>query len=139
MSGEDSAMQQRQEASMENSKMYFVLNGFSQEMGFRVFTFDGISPDRVHLIRMPFTVRIDLALARKHGIRLQELPLLCRSVLERGHNAQEKRTFTYTKEDMCQHVERIAARAEAAKHAKPPRRHVSARVGAAWRAPGANV
>ena len=121
---------------MENTKMYFVLNGFSEDMGCRVFAFDGISTDRVHLVRSPFTVRIDLALARKHGIRLQELPLLCRAVLERGHDDQEKRAFTYTEEDMCMHADRLAAREEAAKHNKPPRRSVTARAGAAWRTPG---
>ena len=119
---------------MENPKMYFVLNGFSEDMGFRVFTFERISADRTHIVRLPFTVRIDLALARKHGIRLQELPLLCRSVLERGHEDQEQRAFTYTEQDMCQHAERIAARDEAAKNARVSRRPVSARVGSAWRA-----
>jgi hypothetical protein len=117
---------------MENSNMHFVLNGFSEDSGFRVFTFDGIPADRLQLVRMPFTVRIDLALSRKHGIRLQELPLLCRSVLERGDGDPDKRSFTYTEEDMCDHVER-GARDEGAKHAK--HRPVSPRVGAAWRAP----
>ena len=120
---------------MDNSKMHFVLNGFSEHMGVRVFTFDGITADRVHLIRMPFTVRIDVALARKHGIRLQELPLLCRSVLERGHEDLEKRAFTYTEEDMCRHADHVAAREEAARSAKRPRRSVSALVGSAWRSP----
>ena len=114
--------------------MYFVLNGFSAEMGFRVFTFEGITVDRVHR-PAPFTVRADLALARQYGIRLQDLPLLCRSVLERGHEDEKKRDFTYTEEDMRLQAEHLAAREEAAKHSKPPRRTVSARVGNAWRAP----
>src|ERR1044072_515545 len=101
---------------MENSNMYFVLDGFNEDMGFRVFTFEGITADRVHSIRVPFTVKINLALARKHGIRLQDLPLLCRSVLERGHEDLEKRAFTYTEEDMRLHADCAAARDEAAKH-----------------------
>ena len=129
-------MRHAQGSSMESPKMYFVLNGFSQDMGFRVFTFEGITAERVHLIRVPFTVSIDIALARKHGIRLQELPLLCRSVLERGRPDQEKRAFTYTEEDMCLHADNIAARNQAAKHARVSRRHISARVGSAWRSPG---
>ncbi len=115
--------------------MYFVLNGFTEDMGFRVFAFDGITSDRVHPVRMPFTVRIDVALARKHGLRLQELPLLCRSVLERDQEDQEKRAFTYTEEDMRLHADGVAAREEASRHSKPPRRAVSARVGTAWRPP----
>jgi hypothetical protein len=114
--------------------MYFVLNGFSEDTGFRVFAFDGIAADRMRL-PAPFTVRADLALARRYGIRLQELPLLCRSVLERGHEDVERRDFTYTEADMRSHAEHIAVREEAAKHSKPPRRPVSARVGSAWRAP----
>src|ERR1041384_3598862 len=117
---------------MENSNMYFVLNGFSEDTGARVFAFDGITSERG---RVPFTVRADLTLARRFGIRLQDLPLLCRSVLERGHEDQEKRDFTYTEEDMRLQAEHLAAREEAAKHSKPPRRTVSARVGNAWRAP----
>ena len=128
-------MRQAQESSTEGPKMYFVLNGFSQDMGFRVFAFEGITAERVRLIRVPFTVRIDIALARKHGIRLQELPLLCRSVLERGHEDQEKRAYTYTEEDMCLHADGVAARDQAAKQARVSRRHVSARVGSAWRSP----
>jgi len=112
--------------------MYFVLNGFTESMGFRVFAFEGIMADRQHG-RVSFTVRADLALTRKYGIRLQELPLLCRSVLERGDKDDEKRAYTYTEEDMRLQVERIAARVEAARHSKPPRRPVSARVGTAWR------
>src|SRR3954453_5965160 len=107
---------------MESIKTHYVLNGFSEEQGFRVFMFDSISADRVHMVRRPFTVRIDMALARKHGIRLQELPLLCRSILERDNADQEQQAFTYTEEDMRLHVDRIAAREEAARLNRAPRR-----------------
>ena len=112
-------MRPPQESSLEKPKMYFVINGFSEEQGARVFAFEGITADHVRLKRIPFTVSIDLALARKYGIRLQELPLLCWSVLERGHEDQEKRAFTYKEEDMRLHAQLFAARDEAAKHAKP--------------------
>ena len=111
--------------------MHFVLNGFSEERGFRVFEFHGIAADHVRA-RKPFTVRADVALARRYGIRLQELPLLCRSVLERGH---EGRDLTYTEADMRLHAEHVVVQEEAAKHSKPPRRPVSTRVGSAWRNP----
>jgi len=129
--GEPAGLDEGQERLMENQKSYFVLNGFSDEMGVRVFTFERVSAGRVRVLRMPFTVRTDVALAHKHGIRLQELPLLCRSVLERDHENQEQRAFTYTEEDMCQHADRIAARDEEAKHVKAARKHIRAGAGIA--------
>ena len=77
--------------------MQFILTGFTQDREFRVFAFEGIDADRV---RTPFTVRADLALSRTYGIRLQELPLMCRAILEapRGRSgrrdAQNALTFT---------------------------------------------
>ena len=97
--------------------MNFVLNGFSEVMGFRVFAFEGIAEDRT---RTAFTVRTDLALARKYGIRLQELPLLCREVLERRDEAEEKRAFTYTEADMCLYASACAAAREKAAQRKKP-------------------
>ena len=60
--------------------MQFVLTGFTQDLGFRVFAFEGIGADR---IRTKFTVKAELALIRNYGIRIQELPLLCRGLLDR--------------------------------------------------------
>jgi hypothetical protein len=81
--------------------MQFILNGFSQDKGFRVFAFERIGADR---LRMEFTVRTDLELMRKHGIRVQELPLLCRGLLERQDEQEPEHTCTFTEEDMrvCQ-------------------------------------
>jgi hypothetical protein len=61
---------------MEKSlqQMQFTLTGFTQDAGCRVFAYEGVGDDRV---RIRFTVRADLALSRKYGIRLQELPLMC--------------------------------------------------------------
>ena len=117
---------------MENPNMQFILKGFSQVREFRVFAFEGIASDRT---RTPFTVRTDLALTRRYGIRMQELPLLCRAVLERCHEGEEKRAFAYTEEDMRLYADCAAAKERAAKHRKPPRRPPTENVGAAWRAP----
>jgi hypothetical protein len=117
---------------MENPAMQFILKGFSHALGFRVFAFEGIAADRT---RTAFTVRTDLALTRRYGIRLQELPLLCRAVLERCHNGEETRAFTYTEQDMCLYAECAAARVEAAKQRRPPRRPATGHAGAAWRVP----
>jgi hypothetical protein len=118
---------------MENPKMQFLLTGFSEVMGFRVFAFERIAEDRT---RTPYTVKTDLALTRRYGIRLQELPLLCRAVLERCHEGEEKRAFAYAEEDMRLYADCAAAREEAAKHRKPMRRPATDHVGSAWRGPG---
>jgi len=61
------------------AKMQFVLTGFTQEVGFRVFAFARVEAGA---IRIPFTVRADMALVRRYAIPMQELPLLCRGILE---------------------------------------------------------
>ena len=100
-----------------NTKIQYILKGFTEATGFRVFAFEAVAPDRT---RTAFTVRTDLALTRKYRIRLQELPLLCRAVLERSHEGEEATVaFTYTEDDMCLFAESAAARAEAAKLKKP--------------------
>jgi hypothetical protein len=113
--------------------MQFVLTGFTQDLGCRVFAFEGIAVDRN---RTAFTVRADLALIRRYGIQIQELPLLCRSVLERRDEGSEAQTFIFTEEEMrtCA-VARAAAKDEAAQRRRPPRRHSTETLGAAWRAP----
>jgi len=113
--------------------MQFVLTGFTQDLGCRVFAFEGIAVDRM---RTPFTVRADLALIRRYGIQIQELPLLCRSVLERRDEASEAQAFTFTEEEMrtCA-TARASAKDEAAHRRRPPRRPSPEGLGAAWRVP----
>jgi hypothetical protein len=120
-------------SSGRTTKMQFVITGFTQELGCRVFAFEGIAVDRM---RTSFTVRADLALIRRYGIRIQELPLLCRNVLERRDEASETQTFIFTEEEMrdCA-TARAAAKDEAAQRKRPPRRHSTEGLGAAWRAP----
>jgi len=132
MNGENGAPQPRKETMAENSKMHFVLTGFNQVKEFRVFAFEGVA---ANWARMAFTVRTNLALTRLYGIRLQELPLLCRAVLERREDADQERAFTYGEEDMRVFADAAAARAEAAKQKKPPRPPVNPNAGSAWRVP----
>ena len=131
MNGVNSAIPEKKEIRVENAKVQFSLVGFTQDVELRVFAFEGIAADRS---RTQFTVSADLALTRRYGIRLQELPLLCRTVLEQGHNGGEQRAFAYTEEEMRQYANDVAAREEAAKHRKPPRRPATDHVGTAWRA-----
>jgi hypothetical protein len=113
--------------------MQFILTGFTQDREFRVFAFEGIAADRV---RTPFTVRADLALSRTYGIRLQELPLMCRAILERRDEAEVQSALTFTEDAMRLHASNcVAARALAAQKKKAPRRPVAETVGAAWRSP----
>ena len=105
-------------------KMQFMLVGFSQDGGFRVFTFEGIGEDRT---RTKFTVRTDLALIRGYGIRMQELPLLCREYLERATlvevgSTEPERTWTYTEDEMRLHASGCAAVRDAAQRKKSMRR-----------------
>jgi hypothetical protein len=64
---------------MEHNKSNFVLTGFSHDLGFRVFEFACVDKER---IRTRYTVRADLTLVRKYGVHIQELPLLCRRLLD---------------------------------------------------------
>jgi len=91
--------------------MQFNLIGFSQDMGFRVFAFEGAATGRV---RTEYTVRADLGLIGKYGIRLQELPLLCRGLLERAGEGEQKCTATFTEEEMRLHAHNCAAARNAA-------------------------
>ncbi len=81
-------------------KAQFMLTGFKQDIGFRVFTFEA-SP--VGAAKVQYIVRADLALARKYGIQMQALPLLCWELLERSDNIVD-RAFTYSEDEMCKYA-----------------------------------
>lgn len=111
--------------------MQFLLTGFTHDRGFRIFTFEGISPDR---IRAPFTVRADLDLSRRYGIRLQDLPLICRSLLEGMGDGEQQHAFTFTEDAMRLRANNLAAiQALATVNKKPPRKKVTENNGMAWR------
>lgn len=111
--------------------MRFILTGFTQDLACRVFAFERTGLDRV---RTKVVVRADLALIRRYGIQMQELPLLCRNLLERQDDGAEPHTLTFTEADMSLHAKGCAAAREAAAlKRKPPRRPPSENLGAAWR------
>lgn len=116
---------------MDNSKTQFVLKGFRQVVDFRDFTFERVEADRT---RSLFTVRADLALARRHQIPLQELPLLCRAVLDGLQAGVAAGMVLFTEVDMRKYSAGVAERAAAAKARKPARRpRPTEAVGAGWR------
>lgn len=102
---------------MVNAKISYILKGFSQVMEFRVFEFEAVA---VGSARVLFTVRIDLALARKYGIRLQELPLLCRGILDQCSDNDEQRDFTYTEQLMSSHADQKRGQPASERYKKSP-------------------
>jgi hypothetical protein len=104
--------------------MQYSLTGFTLESGYRVFAFQTVEPQQT---RTKFTVRIDLSLARMHGILVQELPLLCMELLGRREDGGADHTLTFTEDDMRAHAGVRAADREEALRKKslrkiPPRR-----------------
>ena len=97
-----------------------TLVGFTHDMGFRVFSFDRRGDDNVRTRR---NVRANLALIRAYGIQVQELPLLCRGVLDRCEDHGQVQSLTFAESDMraCAD-ERAAVREQAAKRRRPWRR-----------------
>jgi hypothetical protein len=77
--------------------LQYVLTGFTQDSGFRVFAFARIEEDRT---RTEFTVRADLALSRRYLIPMQELPLLCRNFLARREDLGNSRSVIFNEEEM---------------------------------------
>jgi len=123
-------MEQKASAA-KTAKIQFVLTGFTHDLGFRVFAFERMGEDR---IRSQCTVKADLALTRRYGIQIQELPLLCRGLLDRREESDETRSLTFTEEEIRAFAqERAAAREKAASKKKPPQRPSGENLGAAWR------
>jgi hypothetical protein len=112
--------------------MQYILTGFTHDKGFRVFDFEGIGDDRV---RTGYKVRADLALIHRYGIRVQELPLLCRGILEGRDEDEQQQTFTYTESDMRRNAELGALRAADSQKRRARRKPPGANVGIAWRGP----
>jgi hypothetical protein len=94
----------------------FILIGFTQDNGFRLFSFDRIASDRV---RTRCVVKADLSLVLRYGIQIQDLPLLCRGLLDRCQEGSEIAELTFAEDDMRECArERDAAREVAAKKRK---------------------
>ena len=111
-------------------KTQFILSGFSQTRGIRIYTFEGIGDGR----RADYTVEVDLALIPGYGIRIQDLPLLCRELLQQRVESDEISALTFTEPDMRSHAERRATeREEAEQRKKAPRHLANANPGAGWR------
>ena len=101
--------------------MQFIFTGFSQITGFRVFAYQSIGDDKT---KTKLAVRADMGLGRKHGIQLQEWPLLCREMLEQRTEDIERGycELIFDEDRMRRHTEaRVATRLAALAKRKAPR------------------
>jgi hypothetical protein len=116
----------------------FVLTGFSQENNIRRYTFQAL-PAGNHrpaagTLKKEWTVSADLSLMRKHRIPLQELPLLCKRLVEAQSEQAKEDTLMFTERDMLGYASNRTAAELAAEVKKRARRMPSSsRVGMAWR------
>ena len=100
--------------------MQFSLTGFSQSANVRCYKFQSVAADQT---RQDVTVEVDLNLARQYGISLQELPLLCRSLLEEQSAAGKADSLTFPEQEMVGIASRRAeAKREAEQKFKTQRR-----------------
>jgi hypothetical protein len=114
----------------ERGKAQFFLTGFAQAAGIRIYAFQG----RVDASRMDYTVEVDLALIPGYGIRIQDLPLLCRELLQQQAQPDEISAVVFTEQRMRIHAEKIAAaRHEAEQKKKQPKHLGSADAETGWR------
>jgi hypothetical protein len=81
--------------------MKFALTTFRQDGSFRVYSFTEKPRGKEYVT---YLVRADVDTARRWGISLQELPLLCCRALEDQVPTGELHTITFTPRDMQQYV-----------------------------------
>jgi hypothetical protein len=115
----------------KDGKAHFMFAGFTQTAGIRTYAFESIGAGA----RTDHTVEVNLALLTGYGIRIQELPLLCRELLQQREEPDGLSACVFTEPQMRSHAEKLAiAKAEAAQKRKPPR-HLAAtpNPGSAWR------
>ena len=111
----------------------FTLIGFSQEGSIRHFAFQCRNDDRG---QSDFTVDADTNLTRRYGISLQELPLLCRRLLEETLPVTPGSALIFAEDRMQRHAnQRQASERNAEEKKRPPRKPNSDNLGQAWRGP----
>ena len=116
----------------EGGKPQFLLTGFTQAAGIRTYAFEG----RVDASRIDYTVKVDLALIPRYGIRIQDLPLLCRELLQQREQTDETGGIVFTEQRMRSHAEQlVTVRKEAEGRKKRPRQFASADAETGWRSP----
>jgi len=107
-------------APKEGGKAQFFLTGFAQAAGIRTYAFQR----RIDARRIDCTVEVDLALIPGYGIRIQELPLLCRELLQQQTQPDEISAVVFTEQRMRSHAEKLAAARQEAEDKKKQRKHL---------------
>ncbi len=115
----------------KNARAQFVLMGFSQTAAIRVYAFEGLNDGR----RTDYTVQVDLALLPGYGIQIQDLPLLCRELLQERAEAEEMGALAFTEPEMRALAEKRAIAREEAQRKRPARHPASTNPGSGWRTP----
>ena len=118
----------------ENAKLHFLLSGFTQTAGIRIYAFEG----RVDAQRIDYTVEVDLALIGSYGIRIQDLPLLCRELLQQEAERRELSVLVFTEQNMRIHAEAVALARGAAEHRKRKLRPADSANPGEWQATGSH-
>lgn len=114
----------------EAARPHFLLTGFTQAAGIRIYAFEG----RIDAKRVDYTVEVDLALIPGFGIRIQDLPLLCRELLQQRSQPDVTSSVVFTEQRMRSHAEKLAVAREEAEHRKKQPRHLaSADADTGWR------
>jgi hypothetical protein len=125
----DSATERKKE---EAGKPQFLLTGYSQAAGIRIYAFEG----KVDARRIGYTVEVNLGLIPGYGIRIQELPLLCRELLQQWALPDEASAVVFTEERMRSHADKIAvAREEAQQKKKHPKQVARPDTDTSWLPP----
>ena len=123
----DSSTERKKE---EAAKTQFLLTGFTQAAGIRIYAFEG----RIDARRIDYTVEVDLALIPGYGIRIQDLPLLCRELLQQRAQPDEISSVVFTEQQMRSYAEKLAVARDEAEHRKEQARpFASADVETGWR------
>jgi hypothetical protein len=110
--------------------MTFLLTGFRHDANVRQFAFEAVGPGKA---RHAFTVGVDLSVARKCRVPLQDLPRLCCGVLENRTDGDPVTVFTLTEEQVQNYADTCAAAKARASHRKPAHRRPATAMGQAWR------
>jgi hypothetical protein len=116
---------------MKEAGMNILLAGFKDRDGARHFSFECVGADRS---RTAVIVDADMALARKHDIRLQELPLICLQLIEAQGDEGPRGVITLT-EDHMKAIQAEGRNSTPTRKAHKQSKPASPNVGQAWRKP----
>ena len=116
----------------QRPQLRFILNGFTQDKGFRRFAFQSVQADQSrHGVHGSGRSRSNPPIRHPYPGPSTFVP---RKLLERRPDSETVRSFTFTEDNMRQHrTDLEAAKQSAARKKKLPRTPAPANAGGAWR------